>query len=444
MRDHKMTTAAAALALADPAIGPAVAAPYVRREYGQKKAEAEGNADALETKLDALLTKFGENQSKVEGLASDVRTQLKARGDAETELKGKLDEVLTKGTDLDARIQEIEQRLAKRAGGGSGGDAERKSLGAQLVESDQFKGMTEKGWDGEKLRFKLQKAVTSNPASAGDLIVPQRLDGIIAGPDRQPTVRSLIMPGTTDSNAIQYVKETGFTNNAAIVAEGGQKPKSDLTFELETVAVQTIAHLLDASRQILADAPMLRSYVDGRLTWGLNDVLDQQLLYGDGTASNLHGIVPQASEFDPEFETAENTLIDQLRLAMLQVRLAKYRSTGHVLNAVDWARIELTKTTDGAYIFANPQRLAGPVLWGLPVIDSDGMEPGEFLTGAFRMAAQYFEREDIDILVSESNKDNFEKNMVTLRAELRGALAVFRPEAFVTGQFTIAAPPASV
>ena len=57
-----------------------------------------------------------------------------------------------------------------------------------------------------------------------------------------------------------------------------------------------------------------------------------------------------------------------------------------------------------------------------------------FLNGAFDIAAQIFDRMEIEVLLSTENVDDFEKNMMTIRAEERLALAVYRPEAFVTGQ----------
>lgn len=437
MKQQIHCASAAALAAAASAPGSApVAAPFVvpsRKEWGKKNAAP--NADELGSKLDTLLKKQEEGRQEMGNRLQTLQGEQEKHGTGLKETKGELDKLLTKATENDARMTEIEQKLAKRGSGG--GVTEIKSLGRQFVDHDDFKSWAEKGGDG-KLRLGGLKAVTSaaGGVSAGDLIVPDRQAGIISGPDRQPTVRRLITPGNTDSNAIQYVRETGFTNNAKMVTEGGQKPKSDLTFDLKTVTVQTIAHLLDASRQILADAPQLRSFIDGRLSFGLDDVLDQQLLYGDGEGANLYGIIPQASAFDPAFSADLNTFIDTLRIAMLQVRLAKYRSTGIVLDPTAWTKIELTKTTDGAYVWANPLGLGGQVLWGQPVVDSDSINEGEFLLGAFRQGAQYFEREDMDILISESNKDNFEKNMVTIRCEARGALAVYRPEAFVTGEFS--------
>src|SRR5690606_29707971 len=126
-------------------------------------------------------------------------------------------------------------------------------------------------------------------------------------------------------------------------------------------------HYAKASRQILDDAAQLRTYIDGRLRYGLAFKEEAQLLNGDGTGQNLLGIVPQATAYSAEFTPDSATAIDTMRLAMLQAALAEYPATGHVMHPTDWARIELTKDAGGQYIIGVPQGTASPTLWGLPV-----------------------------------------------------------------------------
>ncbi|OMU75303.1 capsid protein, partial [Burkholderia pseudomallei] len=285
-----------------------------------------------------------------------------------------------------------------------------------------------------------RKSIMNVPATVGSgvsgsnsLVVADRQAGIIAPPQRKMTIRDLLMPGQTSSSSIEYTVETGFTNNAAAVAEGAQKPTSDLKFNLKNQPVRTIAHLFKASRQILDDAPALQSYIDGRARYGLQLTEEGQILKGDGTGANILGILPQASAFMPSITLANATPIDKIRLALLQAVLAEFPATGIVLNPIDWASIELTKDSQGRYIVGNPVNGTTPRLWNLPVVETQAMTANDFLVGAFSMAAQIFDRMEIEVLLSTENVDDFEKNMVSIRAEERLALAVYRPESFVTG-----------
>ena len=243
------------------------------------------------------------------------------------------------------------------------------------------------------------------------------------------------MPGTTDSNAVSYVREKGFTNNAGPQAsEGAKKAQSTLQFEEMTTSVKTVAHYVKASRQVLDDASMLQSYINGRLTYGLKLKEEQQLLNGDGTGGGIQGIMNVAQAFADPASMKNYTIIDQLRLALLQVVIAEYPSNGFVLNPIDWAKIELEKDTTGRHIIGNPQNLAQPTLWGVPVVQTKAITAGDFLTGSFDLGAQIFDRQQSGIAVSTENEDDFVKNLVTILCEERLALAIYRPEAFVKGK----------
>ena len=392
--------------------------------------------------LGALSTKLSGVMDQVKGFAEQVTGKMAAGEKVTDDLKAKTDEALSSMGEIKARMAEIEQKAARR---GSGDDAvEIKSLGSMVIEHEDIKSRKLNGASRGSVRVQIdRKDITSasgtvgSGVSAGTSLVPSaRVPGIVPLPDRAMTIRDLLMPGETASGNIEYVKEIGYTNNAATVAEGAQKPKSDITFDMANAPVRTIAHLFKASRQILDDAPALRSYIDGRARYGLQFREELQFLKGDGTGQNILGIQPQATAFAPAFTPQDATAIDQLRLAVLQVALAEFPADGFVLNPIDWAKIELTKDAQGRYIIANPQGGIGPTLWNLPVVATQAQTLNVFLTGSFKMAAQIFDRMEIEVLLSSENVDDFEKNMFTIRAEERAALAVYRPEAFVTGAVT--------
>lgn len=398
---------------------------------------------ATEQEYKAAIVALKEATDNVKKTAEEAKAEMKNLGKLTDESKNAADKALLDMNALSARVTEMEQKMSRR-GSGPAELGQVKSIGQVVVESDEFKAVTDAGagWRGSaRIEVKnITSGSTTGTSATTGLVVADRQPGIVqVVPNRNLVVRNLLMPGRTASMAIDYVRETGFANNAAPVAEnpGAPKPQSDITFDLQNLPVRTIAHWVMASKQILADAPMLQSYVDQRLRYGLAYVEDSQLLNGDGTGQNLKGLLTQATAFAAPagVNVANATMIDTLRLAMLQATLALYPATGHVLNPTDWASIELTKDTQGRYIFANPTGVAAPTLWGLPVVESLALAQNTFLTGAFRYAAQIFDREDATVLISTEDRDNFVKNMVTILAEERLALAVYRPEALIKGTF---------
>lgn len=354
------------------------------------------------------------------------------------EAKAKVDELLLKAGEFQASQQHMQQVIAKIEANGAGGDVQHQTYGQQFVNSEDYKAFASKAMPRGRVDMTYKAAITTLTTDAdgkpGDAERSTRQPGIVTLPDRRLTVRDLLTPGQMDGNTLEYVKETGFTNNAAMVAENASKPESTLKLDLVSTTAKVIAHYMKASRQILSDAAQLASFIDGRLRYGLAYKEEEQLLNGDGTGQNLLGIIPQATAYAAPFDPAgTETAIDILRLALLQSELAEYPATGIVLNPIDWARIELTKDADGRYIIGNPQGVLSASLWNRPVVTTKSITVDKFLVGAFRLGAQIFDRWQARVEVATENEDDFLKNRVAIICEERLALAVYRPQAFCYG-----------
>jgi HK97 family phage major capsid protein len=385
---------------------------------------------------------FDSKFDEVKQLATDALGKARAGETMTNDQKSKIDEALTKLNALSGLKEQVADLAQKLAEGGAGDTHEQKSLGDMFVSDEKVKAKLEAGLSsGERVDLRIKATLTSlttdAAGSVGDAIANTRLPEILPLAQRRLTVRDLISPGRMDGNTLEYVKETGFTNGAATVAEGDSKPSSDIKLDLVTTSAKVIAHWMKASRQVLSDISQLRSMIDERLIYGLKYVEEQQLLKGDNTGQNLNGIIPQATAYAAPISLADLNIIDVLRLAMLQAVLAEYPATGHVMHPTDWASIETLKDTQGRYIIGNPQGTTTPTLWGLPVVATQAMTVRKFLTGAFKMGAQVFDRWDARVEVGFVN-DDFIKNLSTILAEERLALAVYRPEAFIYGDFDTA------
>lgn len=320
-----------------------------------------------------------------------------------------------------------------------------KTLGELYLASDAHQFIVNKGhraqsaWRSPSVELPAFQAttLTESPGVGGALVLPQYLPGIQETPTRRLVVGDLFAPGTTDTNAISYMQETLFTNNAAPVLEGGIKPESQLAFAAVVDAVRKIAHWLPVSEEMLEDSAQIASYINARLTLGVQLAEEQQLLYGTGVAPELFGVMARAGlAADVVRGVAENNADAIFRQIMAIFSASFLMPDGIVMNPADWATTALMKTTQGAYLTAGPfASIQTPTLWGLPIAVTPVQPATKGVVGAFKQAAQTFRHGGIRVESSNSHQDFFVKNLVAIRAEERLALAVYRPAAFgeVTG-----------
>lgn len=356
-------------------------------------------------------------------------------------LKDAIDKVIsefnTKFTGIQGAMTELEQKSVTAR---DKAEPEQKSWGQQFVEAEKVKSALEHGSAFTGTCRAEVKQVDS--AAAGGLILrPFRDPELVNLLRERRVIRDLLPTIRVNTSSVDYVTQTTRTNNAGPVAESASKPYSEYAWGSATAVIRTLAHLAKITRQAMDDAPRLIGEVDSEMRYGLGFVEERQFLFGTGVGQNLHGIMPQATAFAlPTGFTrrAGTTKVDVLRVAMLQNAVALLPADGIVLNEVDWADIELTKTSDGAYLFAHPQGTVSARMWSLPVVTTPAMTADNFLVGNFTMGATVYDRMAVEVLISTENVDDFETNRATMRAEERVAIAVKRPQAFTKGLFSTA------
>jgi HK97 family phage major capsid protein len=336
-------------------------------------------------------------------------------------------------------------------------DYDSRSLGERFAQDPEFRAFIEKvAPSGE---FSKNRRIDSPAVSFKNLLRPRAIaplsggsatqggafilpgqSGIFddSGLRRELSIRDVITTGTTDSDSVEYVRVTSETSNAAIVPEAdsidptdttGLKPQSDLAFERVNAPVQTIAHWVAATKRALADAGQLRTLVDNFLRYGLEFELEEQILNGDGNGDNFEGILVNGDVQTQAFVTNDLTTARKAR--------TKVRTIGHaaanayLLNPYDWEAIDLAMTMAGSGSnFRQAGSMTPPTLWGLPVIESEGMPEGTGLVGDFRQIVLW-DREQASITASDGVNNFFLKNLVAVLAEMRAAMGIIRPTAFV-------------
>lgn len=299
------------------------------------------------------------------------------------------------------------------------------------VDVPDFLGLRKSGqWDAMKALLTGESAT-----SAGALVFPDFKPIVDRSYERPLTVRDIITIGETSGDAVEYVRVTSATNNAAPVAEAtasddgtGEKPESELALLRVTETVKTIAHWIPATNRALSDAGQLRTLIDSFLRYGLEEEVEDQILTGSGTGEDFTGVLNTPNTGTQVFATDR---LVTTRKARTKVRTeGRARPTAYVMHPLDWEAIDLLKDNEGRYYYGGPARLGTPVLWGLPVVESEGMTQGKTVVADWKLAILW-DRMQTMISMSNSHADFFVKNLVAILAELRAAFGVIRPSAFI-------------
>ncbi len=373
--------------------------------------------DSIESKIAAFVAKADEEVKAVGKVAHDTQTAIDALGTKQRELADEILQLKQRG------VMMPEAKIAE-------------GWGDQLIKSDAYKNFA--GGVAQKARFEVKNTLTGSDTT----VAPDRRAGIVPGTFQPLTIESLYRHVPTSSNAIEFTKENVFTNNAAEAAEGTQKAESSLTWTLVNMPVSTVAHWIKISRQLAMDNAALAAYVDLRMRYGVNRKVETQLVSGNGVAPNLSGFL-LAGNYTAHGYADANLGTVLKKLVLIRKIIGDMEAAGHspdaiVFNPADWAQVEIDIFTAGtANIVAFSYDAGGrPVLFGRRVVTSVGVTADTFAVGAFSDHGTIYEREGVIVEMSDSDGDNFTKNLITLRAERRLALTSEVPAAIRGGDLT--------
>lgn len=372
----------------------------------------------------ALATKHAEIEKKLDA----VNEASEAQG---AEYKAKVGELDVAIKELNDQIRDLAQKHDI-----SHEKAEAKTFGQEILDSAGIKSFLA----GE--RTKGVTEVKNTILNSGNTVSRhEQLPGVVPGAFRNLTVMPTVQQGSTSSNIIYYSRELLYTNAAAITAEGAAKPESTLTFEEVNTSVKTIPTFIRVSKQALDDSTFLASYIDRRLRHGVNTAVENYIINDttDGWLATGNNTV-----VSPLLTTDIYGLAAKMKYAVIA---ADYEADYFYMNPTDWETAETTRrsTSDGAFVAASGavtyvNNGLTPLLWGLPVVLSNNIPAGTMICKSMD-ADMYADRMATTVEMFEQDADNVTKNLVTVRAETRGAELVMTPAAIVTGDITgITAP----
>lgn len=381
-------------------------------------------SDAISKALDSI-------ETKLNAMTEKAAAEMKDLGKVTSDTKTAIDNIGVEQRALADRMLQLEQKQSAKQDDGA---PKTEGWGEQFIKSAAYKSVQ----GAERQAFGRQSAEVKNiVTNAIGNTFSERRPGIVEGAFRVFTIEDLLTAIPTSSNAIDWVRENVFTNAAAETAEGGALPQSSITFTPGTMPVQNVGHFIKITRQLAMDNAALAAFINRRMVYGVNLRVEGQLVAGNGTTPNLSGLV-NVGNFTAHGYTAASlnaaglsptNRFDLIGKMIGDCALADYPADVVILNTADWWMMRLAKDGQGRYLLGDPGSNVVPTLFGRPVVASNAMVASKVWVGSLSQAATLHNREGISLDLSDSDENNFQLGLVTVRAMRRLALTVEKPAA---------------
>ena len=373
-----------------------------------------------------------------------LREEIKSKKDELFALKERIEandaEAIAEGeklqADIEAKTAELQQAEKKAALLGMIGtkDKEDDAMGevkkAQTLGENFVNHIKETG-HGKKFDLAAPtfvKAATdtqTSPAAAVDFATT--FDKNVVTAVRTPLViRDLFGAETISGSTLVYLVEGAIQGAPAVTAEGAEKPQIHFADPTpKTVSLAKIACHIKESDEYIDDYPFLASAINGRLIYELG-LVEQNKLVTDLLATS--GIQTGSIAAN----TGAAGIADLILQAAMDVQNGSgFAADAIVVNPADWYTLRIGKDGEDRYYgggYFGDQAI--PNLWGIPVCVSTAVSVGTYIIGAFKTCGSVVSKGGISVEATNSNEDDFVKNLMTIRAEERLALAVRRPAGF--------------
>lgn len=286
---------------------------------------------------------------------------------------------------------------------------------------------------GHSKRFDLSapafaKAATdaqTSPAAAVDWATTFDRN-VVTGVRVPLVIRDLFGAETISGSTLQYLVEGAIQGTPAVTAEGAEKPQIHFADPTPvTVALKKIACHIKESDEYIDDYPFLASAINGRLLYELG-LVEQNTLVTDllGTSGIQTGSIASGA-------TATDIADAILQAGMDVQNGSGFAADAIVINPTNWYTLRIGKDGEDRYYgggYFGDQSI--PNLWGIPVCVSTAVAAGTIVIGAFKTCGSVVSKGGVSVEATNSNEDDFVKNLMTIRAEERLALAVRRPAGF--------------
>lgn len=322
------------------------------------------------------------------------------------------------------------------------------------------------------------------PGTAGPDVLPQFIPGILELRWFDNIIANLFPSFPTNSPIVSFVREQNWTNNSAPVNEGQTLPYSTNTISRHQAQVGDVGNMIKVSDQMIQDSRYFLALVEKRAAQGVSRQEEVQLLAGSGYPG-VEGLLSFSTQFQqPNPQTAISNLVwptantpglgtstatissvtpgrligsgntatgSQIAIGILSmltdIRVnTLFEPTAVVMNPADWFTLRTWTDANGQFFGGNPWGwdygqpsairndvqavMPNEMLWGKRIAVTPAIPAGFLLAGDFNNGGQILRLGGLRVEMVQTNVDDFEKRLWSMRAYTRVGLATERPQVF--------------
>lgn len=396
--------------------------------------------NTLKEGLASVKDGLAEQTKALEERYSKLEEQVKLSGEADEATKSEiksLEDIIASQRDRIEAIEKGNNRL-----GGNGKPQSVKSMLHEGLEASKDKIEAFKAGQISGFTMDTKAVITEASAYTGDVVPADYVAGIKFDPSRQAHVRQFLPVGTTNSDKIRYIKETNFTDNTGVTAEGSASGQNDFDLVATDAVVEKISAHFRVSKEALNDTAGLASHISLR---GMNKYMSAEDAYN--LYDSTYGLTVTSTDYTLDLMTGDANAqeYDVLLEAIKQIRNRNFQPSAVMMSISRYFNMIRNKDADGRYIFPQDVIFGStvPSILGVPVIatnainDTDG-DADDFLVADFAQLCTLFDRETVSVRFYEQDQDNAIKDLVTVQVAGRLALPTYLPNAGAFGNFTTA------
>lgn len=401
-------------------------------------------ADELEL-IEGLIEDFSQHKVKSSKQIEQVTKEVTDRLDKETkdvreenakywkELNEKVtainNDMAEKGTLIKQAQEELQEFKAKKGRMGAIADGQESTYSIiKQAFADSFEKIKEQA-NEPKAEFKMKIKEVGSMTAANNLT-----GAVQATYGQSPAVRGrrklhfrdLVQVIPSATGLWKFYRQDTAAGEGSFgfqTTHGNAKNQLDYDLTEVTVTVDYLAGFVRIAKQMLQDLPFMQSFVNAEL---IEDYLRKE-------DNAFFGSLYSAAA-GPNLTTGSNAA-EKIIYNVAALEDNDYEVNGIVVSGAVWASILTTNLGSGAGYGIPGGVTISPsgdvMMMGIPLYKTPASNLGnnKVLLGDWTKAA-VIQTEGLNISMSEHDSDNFQRNLVSVKAEARVALAILRPNAF--------------